>query len=49
MRKLFSEYGLTMLTALVSAYIFNIFSKVIYSGGNPQMAQLIKSWVGRLT
>lgn len=49
MRRLFSEFGLTMLIAIVSIYIFNIFSNVMYSGNNTQMEQIIRSWVEHLT
>lgn len=49
MRRLFSEYGLTILTAIISMYIFNIFSSVMYSGNNTQMEQIIRNWVVHLT
>lgn len=49
MRKLFSEYSLTMLAAVTSIIIFNIFSSVMYYGDNTPLEQIIRSWVGRLT
>lgn len=48
MRRLFSEYGLTILVAIVSMYVFNIFSSAIYSGDNTQMAAIIRNWVSNL-
>lgn len=44
MRKLFSEYGLTILTAIVSIYVFNIFSSMFYLEGNI-FEEILIGWV----
>lgn len=48
MRKLFSEYGLTILTAIVSMYVFNIFARVFYLEGN-MFKEILSLWIGKLT
>lgn len=47
MRKLFSEYGLTILTAVVSMYVFSIFSSSFYKPGN-QFVEILKEWIEHL-
>lgn len=49
MRRYFQEYGLTILAAITSAYVFDVFSRIAYGGNNNQMWQIIKDWIGRLT
>lgn len=47
MRKLFSEYGLTIITAIVSIYVFNIFSNCFYKEGSI-FVEILKEWINRL-
>lgn len=47
MRRLFSEYGLTILSAIVSIYVFNIFSKMFYLKGN-KFEEILIEWISHL-
>lgn len=47
MRNLFKEYGLTILTAIVSIYVFEIFSKCFYKEESI-FIEILKEWIGHL-
>lgn len=48
MRKIFSEFGLTVITALSSMYILSIIN-FIFLSKNGQTLEILKDWIAHLT
>ncbi len=48
MRKLFSNQGLALISAIVSIYVLNIFINEFFIGNGSQINMIIKEWLTHL-
>ena len=48
MRKLFSSQGLALVSAVVCAFVLNIFMSNFFTSNQSQMSVVIKEWLSHL-
>ena len=48
MRKLFSSQGLALVSAVICAYVLNIFISNFLTGNQSQINMIIKDWLSHL-